>query len=180
LYFVCKNKDDFTFLYFIGDTLMFRDFLNVDNSPVFALSKKGLAKTVLLTTVVLATVSISTGVVPLTVAGVSNTQPADAGIPTYSEFKVIWNDVPGFYRQINEGRIRQYFFASYDGNYIQRQYGSSADAVLHRWCSNTYSDRYIRPTNDGGLYWGFWGGNRYFLVVSRFENGRGNCYARGF
>jgi hypothetical protein len=78
LYFVCKNEDDFTFLYFIGDTLMFRDFLNVDKSPLVALSKKSSKRAGLLTAVALATVSISTGVFPLTVAGVSNTQPANA------------------------------------------------------------------------------------------------------
>ena len=119
---------------------MLHGLLKFDNSPILSLAKTSSKKAVLLTALTLASISISTGVVPVTVAGISNTQVASA-FPGYSEIKEFAKDLPAAYRKINEGRIRQYYFTSYDGNYIQRQYGASADSVLNRWCANTYSDR---------------------------------------
>ena len=75
------------------------------------------------------------------------------------------------------GSTRQHYFASFDGNYIQTQYVASADPVLHRWCSNTFSESYLQGSH---LYFSFWGGGRYVVVESRFENGKGNCYYRRF
>ena len=157
---------------------MFHDFFRVDKivdkSPIVALTRSGYKKAALFTAIALTTLSLSTGVIPLTVAGVSNQQPATAFV--YTDIKDVLSDIPRAYRWLNEGRLKQYYFASFDGNYIQRQYGSSADPVLHRWCSNTFSDSYLRGNI---FYWQFWTGGRYVLVASRFENGRGNCYYRG-
>jgi hypothetical protein len=148
--------------------------LNLDKSPILNLSKKGLAKASLVATVALVTVSISTGVMPLTVAGVSNTQPANAFI--YDDINSVLKDVPRAYRWLNEGRLRQTYFQSFDGDYLKRTYGASADPVLHRWCSNTFSDWYLQRNP---FYWNFWTGGRYIMVASRFEGNRGNCYYRG-
>lgn len=154
---------------------MLHDFLNLDNSPLLNLSKKGFAKASLLTTTVLVSASISTGIMPIEFAGVSNQKPANAFI--YENIQKVLEDVPRAYRWANEGRLRQYYFHSYDGDYLKRTFGSSADPVLHRWCSNTFSDRYLQRNP---FYWNFWTGGRYVMVASRFEGNRGNCYYRGF
>ena len=51
---------------------------NLDKSPILNLSKKGLKRAGLLATIVLASTSISTGVIPVTVAGFSNQGVANA------------------------------------------------------------------------------------------------------
>lgn len=158
---------------------MSNNLFNVDKSPTLALAKNvakntRLASALLLTTATIFTTVFTTGVVNLKVAGVETAQPAHASeIKFILEF--IANNGGDIYRLMNEGRIRQFWFTSYDGNHIQRQFGSSANVVLHRWCSNTYSDR---MRLNGPDHWVFWTSARWYLVQGRFENGRGNCYMR--
>jgi hypothetical protein len=57
---------------------MLHDFLNIDKSPVIALSKKGLAKASFAVTIGMVSLAAGTGLLPITVAGVSNTQVASA------------------------------------------------------------------------------------------------------
>jgi hypothetical protein len=58
---------------------MLHDFLDVDKSPLLSLSKKGLAKASFAVTIGMVSLAAGTGLLPITVAGVSNTQVASAG-----------------------------------------------------------------------------------------------------
>ena len=57
---------------------MLRSFLSVDKSSLVALVKKGLLKTSLMVTIGMVSLSVTTGIIPFTVAGVSNQETANA------------------------------------------------------------------------------------------------------
>ena len=112
---------------------MFYDFFRVDKSPIVALTKSGSKKAISLSVLAMTSLSFSIGVVPINIAGVTNQQPATAlSLGDYDTAVRILRDLPVAYRKLSDGQIRQYYFASYDAGYIQRQYGASADSVLNR------------------------------------------------
>lgn len=103
---------------------MLHNFLCIDKSPILNFSKKGLAKAGLLTAVILASTSISTGVLPLTVAGVTNVKVAEArifyiynGVLFYSQFPVNWNEA----KKIRRG----WWDYGYANRYCQQMGGSN-------------------------------------------------------
>jgi hypothetical protein len=69
---------------------MFQDLLNLDKSPVIALSKKGLAKAGFIVTIGMISLSVGTGLLPLTVAGVSNNEVASAGCGYTRDYWAWW------------------------------------------------------------------------------------------
>jgi hypothetical protein len=164
-----------TFLTYSEKIQMLHDFINVDKSPLVNFAKGGFKKASLLLVLAIISTSFTTGVIPVQVAGVSNTPVAEA-----SEFEFIWkalvNNGGNIYGLINAGRIRQLYLAT-DGGYVARQFGtgSAGYGKLHDMCSNNYASR-VGLTN--GEWWVFWSSGRWVVVVARFENGIGNCYYR--
>lgn len=67
---------------------MLHDFLNLDKSPLVNFAKGSFKKASLLLVLASVSTSLATGVIPIQVAGVSNTPIAEA-----SEFEFIWKAV---------------------------------------------------------------------------------------
>jgi hypothetical protein len=58
--------------------IMFKDLLKFDKSPILRFTKTKLSKTALIASVGISTLSVSTGIVPLTIAGIQNQRSAIA------------------------------------------------------------------------------------------------------
>lgn len=138
------------------------------------LSSGGFIKKIVATAIIASTVS---GLVPVNIAGISSTQPANAG-EVLDFLREVAKNGGNVYNMTNAGKIRQYWYASFDGNAIQRQFGSggAGNSVLHQRCSENYSSRMRLSGADYNSFW--WGGGRWVIVQSRFEGGSGNCYMR--
>ena len=156
---------------------MLHNFFSIDKNPLVNFVKGSYKKATLLTAITVASASLSTGIIPVQVAGVGN-----AGVAEASEFEFIWRAVldngGNIYGLINAGRIRQLYLAT-DGGYVARQFGtgSAGYGKLHDMCSNNYARR-VGLTN--GEWWVFWSSGRWYTVVARFETGIGNCYYRRY
>jgi hypothetical protein len=153
---------------------MLHDFLDVDKSPLLSLSKKGLAKASFAVTIGMISLSVGTGLLPLTVAGVSNTHVASAQaisgtVDLGSTWKNTWRGVfSGYFRQTYFG----YIYPS-NSDYINRIYGTSAEGVARRVCT----DLAIQATRSDATAMRL---NSWWLIVPRYEGGRYNCFVRKY
>ena len=138
--------------------------------------KKKLASTALGIAISIPTVAAFTGVAPINVAGISNTQPANAG---FVETAINLFSPQNLWYNLNAGRFRQEYFTNIPPQTVQTvrdQYRAGADGVLNSMCT----ERAIRHYRLG--WWEssmLWGGYRYFFIASRVEGGNyNNCYVR--
>lgn len=145
---------------------MLHGFFSIDKSPLLNLSKKGLTKASLLVAVTLATASISTGFIPVKVAGFSNTQTASAGVDIGA------NDiVSAWWSRFGAGRFQQTYFGNISpsySTYIKNNWGSSASARAHAICTN-YAEQVTRIS--------MWESSWFFVAV-QYNGDRFNCYYR--
>lgn len=70
---------------------MLHDFLSVDKSPLVNLSKKGFKKASFAVTIGSVSLLVSTGVIPFTVAGISNAQVAIANCGYSRTYSAWWS-----------------------------------------------------------------------------------------
>lgn len=138
---------------------MLHDFLSVNKSRLANLSKKGFAKAGLFTTVVLASVSISTGLMPINVAGVTNLEVAEAqACQTSMQGYTAWW---GVYARLNQCATNKLAYHSTKGA-IAASLGAlfpnpTSQAVsvlvaggigLHanklQYCANNYGQSYVK------------------------------------
>ena len=146
---------------------MFHPLLDIDKSPLLNLAKVSSKKATLLTLLALTTMSLSTGVVPLIVAGVSNTEAATA-----QSISVDGNDLAtNYWRRYESGRWQQTYYGtlgpSYSATLIQQR-GTSASARAHYLCTN-----YV--INKIGI--NIWD-SAWFFVAVQYNGDRFNCYYR--
>jgi hypothetical protein len=148
---------------------MLHDFFNVDKSPVVALTVKSLSKTKLAVMVGMISISVGTGLLPLTVAGVSNTQVASAQIASAS---VDANSIIGnYWQRFEAGRWRQTYFGTIGPSYsayLQQNWGVSAPARAHYLCTSYIINR------TGVNIWD----SAWFFVAVQYNGDRYNCYYR--
>jgi hypothetical protein len=160
---------------------MLHDFLDVDKSPLLSLSKKGLAKASFAVTIGMISLAAGTGLLPITVAGVSNTQVASAqnitNVPTNASD--IQKEAANFWWNYYRRPWTQYYIGNFtpeQTTYINNKWGNQSQAIFNQYCRYSYYDRI-------GLNW--YGRQiaepfAWFLFPSRQEGNRVNCYYRKF
>ena len=145
---------------------MFHGLLDIDKSPLLNLAKVSSKKATLLTLLALTTVSLSTGVVPINVAGLTNTETATAGVDIGA------NDIiSNYWRRYESGRWQQTYFGTLGPSYsatLIRERGSSASARAHYICTN-----YVISKTGINIWDSAW-----FFVAVQYNGDRFNCYYR--
>ena len=160
---------------------MSHGLLDIDKSPILAFAKNSSKKATLLTLLTLTTMSLSTGVISLTVAGVSNTEAASAQsvttIPTSSAD--IQKDAANFWwNYYRRPWTQKYFgyFSPENTRNINARYGNQAQAQFNLGCRQSYYNAIGLPNWGRVAVEPF----AWFLFASRQEGDKQICFLRDF